>query len=76
MLSKCPEIKWHFIGRLQRNKISKVLNTPNLDMVETVDSIRIASSLHEAWGRFAKPEPLKIMVQVNTSSEEGGSTRV
>lgn len=76
MLTKCPEIKWHFIGRLQRNKIPKVLNTPNLYMIETVDSIKIATSLHEAWGKFNKAEPIKIMVQVNTSSEEGESTSV
>lgn len=71
MLTKCPEIKWHFIGRLQKNKIGKVLNTPNLYMIETVDSIKIATSLHEAWGKFNKPEPINIMVQVNTSSEDG-----
>jgi len=71
ILSACPEIRWHFIGRLQRNKIPKVINTPNLDMIETVDSIKLATALHEAWGKFGKSEPIKIMVQVNTSSEEG-----
>ncbi|XP_059488824.1 pyridoxal phosphate homeostasis protein [Neocloeon triangulifer] len=68
ILSKCPEIRWHFIGRLQRNKVSKVVNTPNLYMVETIDSAKLASALHEAWGKFGK-EPIKIMVQVNTSAE-------
>lgn len=24
ILEKCPDIKWHFIGHLQRNKINKV----------------------------------------------------
>jgi PLP dependent protein len=71
MLEICPEIKWHFIGRLQKNKLSKVINTPNLYMIETVDSIKIATSLHEAWGRIKKPEPIKILIQVNTSAEEG-----
>jgi PLP dependent protein len=26
ILSNCPEIKWHFIGHLQSNKIKKVLS--------------------------------------------------
>lgn len=25
ILSKCSDIKWHFIGHLQRNKVKKVL---------------------------------------------------
>ncbi|XP_065351200.1 pyridoxal phosphate homeostasis protein [Cloeon dipterum] len=69
ILLKCPDIRWHFIGRLQRNKIPKVINTPNLFMVETVDSARLATALHDAWGKFGK-EPLRVMVQVNTSAEE------
>ena len=25
LLEKCPDIRWHFIGHLQRNKVSKIL---------------------------------------------------
>ncbi|XP_077991966.1 pyridoxal phosphate homeostasis protein-like [Glandiceps talaboti] len=70
ILSECPDIRWHFIGHLQRNKVSKILGVPNLFMVETVDSQRLADSLNQAWGKQKKPEKLKVMVQVNTSDEE------
>ncbi|XP_021352291.1 proline synthase co-transcribed bacterial homolog protein-like isoform X2 [Mizuhopecten yessoensis] len=64
------EIKWHFIGHLQRNKVGKLLTVPNLHVVETVDSTKLAGSLDNGWKRLNKPHPLKIMIQVNTSQEE------
>ncbi|CAG9794830.1 unnamed protein product [Diatraea saccharalis] len=71
ILEKCKEIKWHFIGHLQTNKINKLLGSPGLFMVETVDSEKLADNLNKHWLKFRKDEErLKIMVQVNTSAEE------
>ncbi|XP_069140004.1 pyridoxal phosphate homeostasis protein-like [Argopecten irradians] len=67
---KLTDLKWHFIGHLQRNKVGKLVSIPNLDMIETVDSIKLAESLNNAWKKQKKEEPLKIMIQVNTSQEE------
>ena len=39
-------------------------------MVETVDSAKLADALNTSWGKLAKPEKLKVLVQVNTSGEE------
>lgn len=65
-----PDILWHFIGHLQSNKARALVEAvPNLAMVETVDSEKLASRLDvatEAVGR----SPLRVMVQVNTSGEE------
>lgn len=69
-LDKCKDIKWHFIGKLQTNKIAKLLSIPNLDMVETVVSERYAAALNSTWANLKREEPLKIMVQVNTSRED------
>ena len=69
-MEKCPEICWHFIGHLQRNKVNKLLSVPNLHMVETVDSVKLADALNSSWIKLKKVEKLKIMVQVNTSGEE------
>lgn len=33
------DIKWHFVGHLQTNKVNKVV-VPNLWCIETVDSIK------------------------------------
>lgn len=39
-------------------------------MIETVDSLKLASALNTSWIKLEKTEKLKIMVQVNTSGEE------
>lgn len=70
ILEQCKEIKWHFIGNLQRNKINKLLNTPNLFMVETVDSKKLATALNTACQNRKWETPLSVMVQINTSGEE------
>ncbi|VUZ40465.1 unnamed protein product [Hymenolepis diminuta] len=67
--SRCPEIRWHFIGRLQSNKIKMLTSVPNLAMVETVFSLKIANMLDSAWQKVSD-EPLDILIQVNTSGEE------
>ena len=43
---------------------------PNLFIVETVDSVKLANTLNSSWGKKNKPDPLNVMVQVNTSQEE------
>ncbi|XP_066246501.1 pyridoxal phosphate homeostasis protein [Euwallacea similis] len=71
ILEKCPDIKWHFIGHLQTNKINKVLSIPNLYIIETVHSRKLASQLNNNWPNFGPADSkLKIMVQVNTSGEK------
>lgn len=67
------DIRWHFIGHLQTNKCNNLVGVPNLFMVETVDSIKLASALSSSWGKQNKPGPLNVMVQVNTSQEESKS---
>lgn len=68
VLSLCPNIQWHFIGRMQSNKIKKLAGVNNLSMVETVDSANHADLLNAAWGLVQKP-PLPVLIQVNTSAE-------
>lgn len=74
ILDTCADIRWHFIGHLQRNKVNKLLSVPNLFMVETVDNEKLASALNNSWPKFRKQGDsdlkLNIMVQVNTSKEE------
>lgn len=71
ILEKCKDICWHFIGRLQRNKVNKILSVPNLYVIETVDNEKIASALDNSWPKFRKTDDAKlnVMVQVNTSKE-------
>ncbi|XP_045677377.1 pyridoxal phosphate homeostasis protein [Phyllostomus hastatus] len=70
VLSSCPEIKWHFIGHLQKQNVNKLMAVPNLFMLETLDSVKLADKVNSSWQKKGSPERLKVMVQINTSGEE------
>lgn len=72
ILEKCEDIKWHFIGNLQRNKVNKILTAPNLHVIETVDNEKLANALNNSWPKLRRNEDsqLNVMVQVNTSQEK------
>lgn len=68
---KCVDIKWHFIGHLQTNKLNKLLSVPNLYMVESVHSEKLAAALNKAWPQYRQDlSKLNVMVQINTSGEK------
>jgi PLP dependent protein len=65
------DIRWHFIGHLQSNKVSKLLTScPNLYMIESVDSIKLATKLNQTLTSLDPPEPLRVLVEIRTSSED------
>ncbi|KAG7465417.1 hypothetical protein JOB18_036139 [Solea senegalensis] len=72
ILESCPEIKWHFIGHLQKSNVNKLLSVPNLFLVETVDSAKLADKVNSSWQRIrgAGVQRLKVMLQINTSGEQ------
>ena len=43
MLTKCPEIRWHFIGNCQTNKVKSLVSCPNLVVIETITSTKLAT---------------------------------
>ena len=46
---------------------------PNLTMVETIDSQKLAAACNATWERLDRAHRLKVMIQVNTSGEESES---
>lgn len=72
ILEHCKDIKWHFIGHLQGNKINKIIKVPNLHLVQTVDSEKLAESLNKAWqkNRLETEGKLKVLIQLNSSAED------
>ena len=54
------EVNWHFVGNLQRNKVSKV--RPLVGLLHSLDSVRLA----EAWAGESSPPAL---LQVNVGGE-------
>ncbi|KAK4278406.1 hypothetical protein QN277_016257 [Acacia crassicarpa] len=68
-----PDIEWHFMGHLQSNKVKSLLGgVPNLAMVEGVDNQKVANHLDRMVSTLGR-NPLKVMVQVNTSGEASKS---
>ena len=63
------EVRWHFVGRLQRNKCRSVAGYASA--VHSVDSARLAAALGGAAGRH-RGTPLDTLVQV---SIDGDPTR-
>jgi len=59
------EVSWHFVGRLQTNKAKYAVKL--FDMIQTVDSFKLAKELN----RRAQPlgRTIPIIIQVNLASE-------
>lgn len=64
-LSDLPDLEWHFIGHLQRNKAKYV--APSAALVETVDSLRLAEELADQANKRGRA--LDCLVQVNVGGE-------
>lgn len=64
--ARCPELRWHFIGRLQKNKIN--LLAEHVFAWHTVDSVETAQALAKRVGGA------QVLVQVNVAreSQKGG----
>ena len=59
-------VRWHFVGRLQRNKAASVVTYA--DVVESVDSLRLVRALDEAARRH-RDRPLDALVQVSIDGD-------
>lgn len=58
-------VRWHMIGQLQRNKVKQVV--PLVDLIHSVDSLRLAEELHNYGNRT--DQVIDILIQVNASGE-------
>ena len=69
IITECPKIRWHLVGHLQSNKVNRILTrVPNLDCIQTVDSIELANRLNNNLKQQSKT--LNILLQINTSNEQ------
>jgi len=59
------QIRWHFIGHLQRNKIEKIV--PFLHLIHSVDTMRLLEALNTCGKKLGRTIPL--LLQVNVSGE-------
>ncbi|MGO2082816.1 YggS family pyridoxal phosphate-dependent enzyme [Vagococcus sp.] len=61
-LSEYNDLKWHFIGNLQRRKVKEIIN--EIDYFHALDNMKLAEEIQKR----AKQE-IKCFVQINVSGE-------
>ena len=59
-------LEWHFIGRLQKNKIKFIFDL--FDLIHSVDSLALAKAIHKKAQDLGSCMP--ILLQVNVSGEK------
>ncbi len=60
------DITWHYVGKLQKNKVNKILDLS--PVIHSIDSIELAKTIEEKASK-----PIKGFLQVNISKEESKS---
>lgn len=65
LIDSCPEIRWHFIGMLQSNKVKMLAKVSNLVSIHSIDSIKLLYKITRQ--NFDKK--VGCFIQVNTSEE-------
>ncbi len=58
-------VKWHMIGHLQRNKVKKAVQL--FDMIETIDSVRLAREVNKECAKLKKVMP--VLIEINSGKE-------
>ncbi|HSW35523.1 MAG TPA: YggS family pyridoxal phosphate-dependent enzyme [Candidatus Limnocylindrales bacterium] len=61
-----PELRWHFIGHLQTNKVKDVL--ARFALIHSLDRLSLADELQRCAERSGKEAA--VLIQVNVSSEQ------
>ncbi|MCP4681292.1 MAG: YggS family pyridoxal phosphate-dependent enzyme [Desulfobacterales bacterium] len=60
-----PKVKWHMIGHLQSNKAKKAVKI--FDMIETLDSLKLAKALDKACKNIGKV--MQGLIEINSGEE-------
>ncbi|MFA6169799.1 MAG: YggS family pyridoxal phosphate-dependent enzyme [Candidatus Margulisiibacteriota bacterium] len=69
LAAKYPQLQWHLIGHLQRNKVRQSLDM--FDIIQSVDSERLVEEIDARspqTNRWAGA-PVPVLIEVNTSGE-------
>jgi len=62
--------KWHMIGHLQSNKAGKAVKV--FDMIETVDSMKLAGEIEKRCRKIGKVMPILIEINSGEESQKAG----
>ena len=73
LLSKYDSVNgvaWHFIGRLQRNKVKYIVD--KVEMIHSVDSAALADEINKQCAKINKVMPVLIEVNLGGEESKGG----
>lgn len=62
-------VRWHFVGRLQRNKIDQVATAT---LIHSVDRVRLAEALAAQATRKGRVQRVLVQVNISHDPEKGG----
>lgn len=62
--------RWHMIGHLQSNKAKNAVRV--FDLIETVDSIKLARAIDRACGKIDKVMPILMEINSGEESQKAG----
>ncbi len=62
------DIRWHFIGHLQTNKIRMIL--PFVDLIHGVDSWRLLEAIDKEAVKLQLERPVRVLLEVKVAQEE------
>ena len=63
-------VSWHFIGHLQTNKVKLIVD--KVDMIETLDSLRVAQEINKRCTAIGKVMPALVEVNIADESAKTG----
>lgn len=69
-LENFKNIKWHFIGRIQSNKIKYIVKFA--DFIQSVDSIEIAEIINKEAEKNNKIQNILLQFNISNESQKGG----
>ncbi len=67
------KLKWHFIGRIQSNKITKIVN--NFDYIHSVDSLKKLQKISKVAIELNKTPKIMIQIKLSDDPDKGGMYR-
>ncbi|GAB6100594.1 YggS family pyridoxal phosphate-dependent enzyme [Halanaerocella petrolearia] len=63
-----PDLNWHMIGHLQRNKVKYLARMDNCKLIHSLDSLRLAKKIEDRGEKAGRK--INALVQVNVAGDE------
>lgn len=61
-----PDIRWHFIGSLQTNKVKYIID--KVTMIHSLDSLKLAAEIEKQAARVGRM--IDVLIEINSGREE------